>query len=396
MTVVTPPHPPRSDEPSDLDALIEEARRRARRRRFLFVAAGLVVFFAAGLSVIAYYLVEGNGRSEGPGARGQATHGAGAGELLLYGSLVHGHVIYGVRPDGSHLRRLTRAGNDNVAVSPDGKRIAFTRGRGPIDRKQRYTALFILNIESGRARRVTPWKANGTYGSPRWALGGRRIVYGTCRPAGIGESNCTIWSTRPDGSGKRNLTGTLKPSSLTVVSPDGRWIAFGTGSARFCFPGPLAPRLYAERIDGSGRRLLASGCSISPPPISWSRRGLIAYYRYSRGLETVSLGGRRQRFPGLPREAHRAFWSPDGSRLAVEVHGHVYVTNASGRGSLHSMNRNSRYKPFGAWSPDGRRIAYAESRIHGHTSVVVVDAGDGHVESVIPFRRVTDVVAWRR
>jgi hypothetical protein len=48
MTVVAPPHPPHDE----LEALIEEARRRARLRRLAYVATALFAFAAAGTTAL--------------------------------------------------------------------------------------------------------------------------------------------------------------------------------------------------------------------------------------------------------------------------------------------------------------------------------------------------------
>jgi Tol biopolymer transport system component len=346
------------------------------RRRTLLYLGAVVVAVAAGLAVGAYYLVRGNNHSES----------LGGGELLLFGSLVHGHVIYGVRPDGTHLRRLTRTGSYQFAVSPDGKRIAFMRTRKPPGRGRQPSALFVFDIGSGRVRRVTAWKATGTYRNPRWALGGRRIVFAECRPF---LSECGLWSMRPNGSRARNLTGSLRTNGFAVISPDGRDLAFSTSLFSPSFPTP--GNLYVARIDGSHRRLLATG--VQGPPFSWSPRGLIAFD--AGGITAVSLSGRIHGYPGLPRNASRPVWSPDGTRLAFErPDGGVYVAASSSR-APYRVSRASRSAWFGAWSPDGRRIAYTEHRIHGHKTIVVATIGDGHGKRVIRFRRPAWVVAWR-
>jgi Tol biopolymer transport system component len=66
------------------------------------------------------------------------------------------------------------------------------------------------------------------------------------------------------------------------------------------------------------------------------------------------------------------------------------------RKSAHRVSRlGSDADWFAAWSPDGTGLAYTERRPHVHSSIVVVDAANGQVDSVIPFKRPTWVVAWR-
>lgn len=387
MTVVTPPRPPRSNEPPDQEALIEEARQRARRRRLLYVTITLAVAVGIGIAAGAYVLVHVQGGSTAAPARvDQATQGSGAGELLLYGSLTYGHVIYGVRPDGTHLRRLTRTGSERFAVSPDGKRIVFARTRRPPGRGRQPEALFVLDMASRRVHRVTPWSAGG-YRGPAWALGGRRIVYGRCSLRPFGE--CPLWSIRTDGSSGRDLTEGLTTNGNAAVSPDGRWIAFSTSIATLSFPTP--GNLYLERIDGTRRRVLTRG--VISPPLSWSRQGLIAVEDMRGRITLLSPSGRRSRL-SMASESP-PIWSPDGTKLAFAQANNLYVGNANGKGFRPVSRPGKSTGWLAAWSPDGTRLAYAESRPHVHSSIVVVDVTSRRVLSVTPFKRPTDVVAWR-
>src|SRR5437016_3993198 len=124
MTIEAPPRPPKP-EAQDLDALIKEARRRARRRRLLLTAtAALIALVATSIGFAAYFLAQA--KTSGTQARSRVAPQAPLrGKLLLFSFPGHGHnVIESIRPDGTGLRRLTRAHglgweNENVAVSPN-------------------------------------------------------------------------------------------------------------------------------------------------------------------------------------------------------------------------------------------------------------------------------------
>jgi WD40 repeat protein len=409
MMIEAPPRPPQrppETPPQDPEALIEEARRRARRRRLL-LAASVIVLALVGTSVglAISSVTRGSSTRTGPGPAVTYTPSLG-GKLLLLQFAGLGHkarsAIESIRPDGTGLRPLARGGglgwsNENVALSPDGNRVAFIRDRG---NGLAHSAVFGLNLRTHHAERVTPWSAR--VGDPRWALGGRRIVYDRFRR----DLSGAIWSIRPDGTDARNLTGTMETYHSFVMSPNGRWIAYTAA-----LPGEFAVgngRLYAERVDGSDRRVLASG-AVSVPG-SWSARGLILFTRYptnqspSGTTEAVSLSRHVRRYTGVPtpEEPTWLIWSPEGDRFAAAAGHRVLVANESGR--AHSVNRNSRrYAALGAWSPDGKHIAYTESWPGGlierspvHAAVVIVNATSGHVDSAIPLRRRAVVVGWTR
>ena len=71
--------------------------------------------------------------------------------------------IYTVRPDGSGLRRLTRFGSEfqlgELSYSPDGKRIAFTKGGDERD-------LYVMRTDGSGIHRIT--RTALSENSPDW------------------------------------------------------------------------------------------------------------------------------------------------------------------------------------------------------------------------------------
>ena len=96
-----------------------------------------------------------------------------------------------------------------------------------------------------------------------------------------------------------------------------------------------------------------------------------------------------------------AVWSPDGRRLAFvsarDGDDEVFVMNADGTG-VRQLTRNSRAADGApaldqapAWSPDGRRIAFASTRDGGEAEVYRMDAdGTDQVRLTRTARHVTD------
>jgi dipeptidyl aminopeptidase/acylaminoacyl peptidase len=78
---------------------------------------------------------------------------------------------------------------------------------------------------------------------PRWAPGGRRIVF----TAGQYES-CELYTIRPDGTGKQRMTHNGAVDGEPTWSPDGRWIAWIHRGA-----GTGIDELWVMRADGSDR-----------------------------------------------------------------------------------------------------------------------------------------------
>ena len=153
--------------------------------------------------------------------------------------------------DGANVRQLTQlkrptSSEDHAPVwSPDGKRIAFQRTNSsarPFDGQ----AIFVVDVNGGGVRRLTPWGFHaGDHAD--WSPDGKRILF---RAPTHGFAGSNLWTVRADGSGLKQLT--RFPSRTEVLSasysPDGRWVVFSkTGRAGL-------PDLFAIRTDGTGLR----------------------------------------------------------------------------------------------------------------------------------------------
>jgi photosystem II stability/assembly factor-like uncharacterized protein len=126
MSVVTPQRPPRSDDRTDVEALIEEARRRARQRRRWYAACALVAT-AAGL--LGYFGFDQGGggtssqaRAERPsGGAGARSQGDGASPAVGL-SLDGADVISPLVVDPQRQRTIFAVTYGGILKSSDGGR----------------------------------------------------------------------------------------------------------------------------------------------------------------------------------------------------------------------------------------------------------------------------------
>ena len=179
------------------------------------------------------------------------------------GPVVDGYVelqaLFIMRADGTHVRQLTqlatpRLGEDSdPQVSPDGRRIVFERRNVRTAQPEGGVALWILNLRTGRERRITPY-ALSAGDTPDWSPDGKRILFHNNQAQ---ESNVSanLYTVRPNGRGLKQLTfeeGGAVNYLGSSYSPDGRFIVVGRRPAT----GGVNADIFIMRADGSGIRPL--------------------------------------------------------------------------------------------------------------------------------------------
>jgi TolB protein len=394
LTLFGPPRPPRPDDPIERDelealvqALIEEARRRARRRRRIYAGVGLLIAFA-GLAIFTILDHTTPSHAASPAlASGSGSTLASAKPRLAFASSRSGWkrgAIYVINADGSGRRRVTHYGGwgSDLAWSPDGNELAFTRGYP-------WTAdIFVVRADGSRERRL---RIPGHEGGLVWSPDGRRIAF--TRWYGQKDPESEFRVINADGTSMRLLSRDAVGMSW---SPDGRKLVFiGTGPGR--------PNVYVINVDGSDRRSLTriAGYEDSDS-FSWSPDGRrIAFVRHPEclrcsALEKAGMGnpnaelwvmradgsGRRRLASG---HGMQTAGSPDSEMLAYQSFyrprpntpglrflkvNELFVVRADGSGKRRLTNGGG---PL--WSPDGQQIAFV--RWPGGTADLYVMNSDG-------------------
>ncbi|NUN49512.1 MAG: hypothetical protein HUU15_11855 [Candidatus Brocadiae bacterium] len=201
-----------------------------------------------------------------------------------------------------------------------------------------------------------------------------------------------VWSARPDGSGRRILSGELNVRGNLAVEPGGNTALVlaaeeGAGSSlwRLSLAETRAPELVAAEmgpflLSPDGTRLLAL------PPGSLggvfpqeARDGALVWYRGGPAAARIfDLGTRRYAGQDLP--AGDGFrWLPDSRSCLVDAADGWIAVTLDGSGSRACPPGLDCIR--GAWSPDGSTLACTAGGETDHT-LVLYDPRSGTVETV--------------
>src|SRR2546421_6179792 len=133
-----------------------------------------------------------------------------------------------------------------IALSPDGRHVAFVISGADKAKNERHSAIWLLPLDeqgraAGESHQLTSGIKNDT--NPVWAPDSKHLLFLSNRE----QDKNQLWLINIQGGEARQLTNMLRGVSEAAWSPDGRWIAFTA----------VAGLLVGEEVLVGGKKLCA-------------------------------------------------------------------------------------------------------------------------------------------
>lgn len=262
--------------------------------------------------------------------------------------------IYVMNPDGTEIKNLTNSPDTDdwlCTVSPDGEKIAFTRGTW---RDFNSFEIWIMDSDGSNLKQLT--HNDKADGHPDFSPDGKKIVFVSWR-----DGNEEIYTMNADGSNQKRLTNNQVNDNDPDWSPDGAWIAF------------KSIRAYSNK---SSDKMLDPDYEI--------------FLMDTTGKNVIRLTNDRY-------SDHDPDWSPDGQKITflrcIEGEGSdVWIMNSDGSNQARLTNTGDNW--YTSWLEDGSKIAFCSIR-SGNTDIWIMNS-DGSNPFQVTYSYFTDEYpVWR-
>lgn len=263
-------------------------------------------------------------------------------------------------------------GVSGLSLSPDGQKLLFTVTTYELEKGQRNSDIYLMNLATGKQRRLTYHEKSDF--APFFSEDGKKIYFISTRKEGP-----QIWQLDPGGGEAEKISNFHTGVSSPVISSQNDRIFF-TSSV---FPECMADCTCNKKLE----KQLEEGPTQAHLADSLLYRHWTAYreWRYSH-LFCLNLADRKVHavtrgesdYPSFSLGGSGFAVSPEGNeicitanhdkRAAESTNNDLFLLNADGEAfSPRNITADNRaYDGSPAYSPDGRYIAYTTQKIAGY------------------------------
>jgi eukaryotic-like serine/threonine-protein kinase len=281
-----------------------------------------------------------------------------------------GNEIFLARSDGGDPNRLLIPNGtpSDIRWSPDGSILRFTVN----DPKTNYRSIWQAAADGGNLHLLLPgWSEAPNECCGKWTPDGKYFVFQARR-----DATMDLWAINERGGFFRT---TPQPPVQLTTGPMNVGNPVPSRDGKKLFVQGWQPRGELLRYDIKSRQLAPYLSGISAMGLDFSRDGeWVAYNDASDGTMWRSKADGTQKlqlvFP--PMQAYLPRWSPDGTQIAFFGHPpgepwQIYVIPAQG-GNPELIYRSATNSADPTWSPDGKSLAFGENSLNNQGSAIYV------------------------
>jgi len=273
--------------------------------------------------------------------------------------------------------------------SPDGREIAFVRGRSVEGRQT--GRLGVADAQRGEERMIFE-SERALYGA-RYNQDGSRIVVTEASLTGNVPDNRLILIDVESGAAERVEPGETRSAiSLSAWNGNGRELILARAGSLVGDQGDPVSRVVLYDLDAERETLLfwtshlfpLQGLRVDytrfdivgPGTLVFDQTEIRQYLMEFDAADPSALRGKRTLTRGHGRDRQPAY-SPDGKRV-------IFASNRSGNldlwtletasGNLQQITDDAAQDWDPAWSPDGRQVLWSSDRVTGHMEIWIANA----------------------
>ena len=272
--------------------------------------------------------------------------------------------ILSVKPNGSHVRTLTRnsASDFEASASPNGKRIAFVSDRDG------NAEIFIMHADGSHERQLTHTSSAPSsvdHEFPAFTANGKKIVFDSNR-----DGDYEIYVMRTNGTHVRQLTHNDDNDYGPAGSPSGKKIAFNSDRDG-------DQEIFVMKANGRRQRQITHNHAEDELPAYFPNGKKIAFDSDRDGNEeifTMKANGRHQR--QLTHTSSTA--TARGASLRGGTHPRPGIATPADAGTRGVILPGPVTNDGASVSPNGRKIAFDSDRDGGDFDIFTMKASGRH------------------